>query len=73
MTIRPCRVCGTPHQRPQPYCNDCEFMTIPEACKRLHIARPTYYRWVKRGKLRPRNVGEKRVLILRAEVDALLA
>jgi hypothetical protein len=75
MTIKSCRNCGQTHQRPQPYCEDCEFMTQPEAIKRLKLSRSGYLNIVKAGKLHPRRIGVGRgkLLVLRAEVDAMLA
>jgi excisionase family DNA binding protein len=72
MTIKPCRNCGDPHQRPQPYCNKCEFMTPREAAERLRVSMPTYYRIVKASKIHPRVLGPHKHRILRAEVDAML-
>ena len=54
------------------YCPDCEFMTQPEAWKRLRVSRSTYLRMVEAGKLHPRRIGIRKLLVLRAEVDALL-
>lgn len=73
MTIHPCKHCGATIQREQPYCEDCEYMSPQDAAKRLHVSRPTYYRLVKAGKLRPSHIGPKKTLVLRAQVDALLA
>ena len=72
MTPKPCRNCGAPTLRVPPYCPDCEFMSQPEAWKRLHISRSTYLKWVKAGKINPRRIGLRKLLVLRAEVDAIL-
>jgi excisionase family DNA binding protein len=47
-------------------------MSQPEAWKRLHISRSTYLKWVKAGKINPRRIGLRKLLVLRAEVDAIL-
>ena len=71
--IRQCRNCGEVNQRQQPYCAACEYMSPREAAVRLQVSRPTYYRWVKEGRIHPKRIGVKKRLVLRAEVDALLA
>ena len=68
--MTPCRNCTKPANAD--YCPDCEFMTQPEAWKRLRVSRSTYLRMVEAGKLHPRRIGIRKLLVLRAEVDALL-
>jgi excisionase family DNA binding protein len=48
-------------------------MTQQEAADRLRVSKPTYYRLLRAGKLHPRRISPGKVLVLRAEVDALLA
>ena len=76
MIPKQCRNCGATIRTMQPYCPDCEFMTPKDAMARLHVSEPTFYRYVKAGKFHPRRIGPAvrgaKVLILRAEVDALL-
>ena len=73
MTIHQCRACGATHQRPQPYCENCEYMTRQDAMKRLDMSLNTFKRLVTAGKIHTRRVSERKIYILRAEVDALLA
>lgn len=68
-----CRGCGVGTLRSGRYCELCEYMTQAEAAARLHVSRPTYYRMVRANKLHPRRISPGKVLVLRAEVDALLA
>jgi excisionase family DNA binding protein len=52
-----------------------EYLTIAEALDLLRISRATYYRLVRAGTIQPRKIGpgaNGKVLILRAEVEALL-
>jgi hypothetical protein len=78
MTPKACRNCGAPHNRTQPYCPDCEFMTPAEAYQRLHCSKVTWHRvYVNsprnpNGPIHQRKVGVRKRLVLRAEVDALL-
>ena len=73
MTIHPCKHCGATIQRESAYCPNCEHMTQQEAADRLRVSKPTYYRLLRAGKLHPRRISPGKVLVLRAEVDALLA
>lgn len=70
MTSKPCRNCGATTQRD--YCEACEFMKPVDACKRLRISRTTIWRYIKDGRLTPRRISERKILILRSEVEALL-
>jgi excisionase family DNA binding protein len=70
MTIKACRNCGKRTQRS--YCPDCEFMTQEQAWTRLQVSRSTYFRMVLAGTIKPRRIGLRKLLVLRAEVDAIL-
>ena len=72
MTIKKCLNCGKSTERIQPYCSECEYMTQKDAYKRLKCSRSTYLRIVASGKLHPRRIGVSKLLVLRAEVDAIL-
>lgn len=67
-----CRGCGEFTRRDCGYCDTCEYVTQPEAVRRLRVGRTTYYRLVNAGHLHPRHIGGGKVLVARAEVDALL-
>jgi excisionase family DNA binding protein len=64
-----CCRCGV---RIAPYCADCSVMTVAEAMTRLRCSRDTIQRWIKAGKLTPLRKVHRRVLIRRAEIEALL-
>ena len=53
------------------YCDECEYLRIPEAEARLHVSWDTVMRWLRVGKLKRIKVG-KHVLIRRADVERLL-
>lgn len=72
MITRPCRNCGAPTLTFGAYCRDCEFMTPADAAKRLQVSRATYHRMVRAGKLHQRCVGLRKMLVNRAEIDAIL-
>ena len=64
-----CECCGT---ETRVYCADCAVVTVREVVERLHVARRTVERWMREGKLHPIRKVHRRVLIRRAEVEALL-
>jgi excisionase family DNA binding protein len=68
-----CKGCGVGTLRSSGYCGVCEYMTQDEAAQRLHVSRPTYYRMVSAGKIKPRKLGPRKTVVSRAEVDALLS
>ena len=70
--MKACRNCGDSTKRMQPYCAACEFMTRQEAAVALHVSLPTFDRMVIAGKLHPRRINVRKMLIKRAEVDAIL-
>jgi excisionase family DNA binding protein len=47
-------------------------MTVAEAMVRLRCSRDTIQRWITAGKLTPLRKVHRRVLIRRAEIEALL-
>lgn len=72
-----CHHCGTqaifvPHNFNGGYCRACAYLTIPETYAALRLSRSTYYRLVKAGKINPRQISPGRVLVPRADVDAIL-
>jgi predicted DNA-binding transcriptional regulator AlpA len=72
-----CTHCGQPavpsvHQRTGGYCGSCAYLTIPETYAALRISRATYYRMVRAGTIHPRHISPGRVLVPRADVDAIL-
>ena len=67
-----CKGCGVGTLRSGGYCEVCEYMTQAEAAARLHVSKATYYRMVRAKKLHPRRISPGKVLVLRAEVDAIL-
>ena len=54
------------------YCSKCEFMTIREAYTRLHVSRSTFFRLLRAKRFRLVKPSNRRTLICRAEVEALL-
>lgn len=73
MTIHQCKGCGELTRREAGYCDRCEYMTQAEAAARLHVSKPTYYRMVRAGKIRPRRVSTGKILVWRPEVELLLS
>lgn len=72
-----CSQCGVPalygpHKLNGGYCKACAYLTIPETYAALRLSRSTYYRLVKAGKINPRQISPGRVLVPRADVDAIL-
>lgn len=55
-----------------PYCPQCAYMTPSEAAAALNISRPTYYRRVKDGTIKPVRIGLGKLRVSRAEVQKLL-
>jgi excisionase family DNA binding protein len=55
-----------------PYCADCAVMTVAEVMVKLHRSRQTVDKLIHQGKLNPILKVHRRVLIKRAEVEALL-
>ena len=50
-----------------------ELVTIPEAARRLGVARPTVYRWMDEGKLDAvRDAAAGRTLVVRDDVERLV-
>ena len=47
------------------------LLTVNEALEYLRISRPTFYRLIKQGKIKPVKIG-KRTLIDKADLDRLI-
>ena len=72
MAPRECRACGELTRRSCGYCEGCEYMTLHGVAKRLQIAYFTAWKMSRDGRLRAFAASGGKVLIARAEVDAML-
>ena len=72
MTAHPCKSCGASTQL-SPNCHDCMYISTKEAAKLLHVSMATFWRWVESGKIDPRKIGARKMLVSRAKIDNLLS
>lgn len=49
-----------------------EYLTVVEVCNRFNISRPTLYRWLRNGKIKGFNPGDRMTLICVADIENLL-
>lgn len=67
-----CSGCGELTRRLGGYCDSCECMTVRQVAERLHITPLTVWRMTQDGRLWPMKGSGGKLLIARAQVDALL-
>lgn len=48
------------------------LLTVVQVCNRYNISRPTLYRWIRQGKIKDHNPGDRMTLIDIADIDTLL-
>ena len=48
------------------------YLTVVQVCNRYNISRPTLYRWIRQGKIKDYNPGDRMTLIDNADIETLL-
>ena len=52
--------------------DDKDFLTVVQVYNRYNVSRPTLYRWIRQGKIKDHNPGDRMTLIEAAEIENLL-
>lgn len=48
------------------------LLTVLQVCNRYHISRPTLYRWIRQGKIKDHNPGDRMTLIDISDIEGIL-
>ena len=48
------------------------LLTVVQVCSRYQISRPTLYRWIRQGKIKDHNPGDRMTLIDIADIEDIL-